>query len=137
LGHTTTVRVRFGDTDPYGVVYFAAYFRYFKEALDEFLRSLGLAPDRVYRDAERGLGLPIVESWARFEAPARYDDLLLVSTRVEERREKAGGFAFEAHRHSDGALIASGRIVCVAIDEAWRPVAIPEDLAEKLSGRTG
>jgi hypothetical protein len=33
-GFRWTVRVRFGETDPYGVVYFVSYFRYIKEALD-------------------------------------------------------------------------------------------------------
>src|SRR5574341_894300 len=61
-----SVPVRFGDTDPYGVVYFVSYFRYMKEALDEFLRTRGLPPERTYRDTEEGRGLPIAASSARF-----------------------------------------------------------------------
>ncbi len=40
--HHTEVRVRFGDTDPYGIVYFVSYFRYCHLAIEEFLRACGL-----------------------------------------------------------------------------------------------
>jgi len=42
--HRTEVRVRFGDTDPYGIVYFVSYFRYCHRAIEEFLRACGLPP---------------------------------------------------------------------------------------------
>src|SRR3989337_1155090 len=51
--HTIEIRVRFGETDPYGVAYFAAILDYFKRGLDEFLRSRGLSPDGVYRNVRR------------------------------------------------------------------------------------
>lgn len=130
--HRTRVRVRFGDTDPYGVVYFAAYFGYFKTALDEYLRARELAPDQVYRDPVRGFGLPIVGSGARFVAPARYDDELEVTATISHLAEKAVVFAFQIHRPADGALIATGHITCVAIDRQWNPVPIPQDLVQQL-----
>src|SRR3990172_13265362 len=68
--------IRFGDTDPYGVVYFVSYFRFMKEALDEFLRARGLVPEDTYRDSEGGRGLPVAASSARFLTPARYGDIL-------------------------------------------------------------
>ncbi len=79
-------RVRFGDTDPFGVAYFVSYFRYMKDALDEFLRARGLPPERTYRDAEGGRGLPIAASNARFIAPARYGDVRAPRRRREEAR---------------------------------------------------
>jgi len=44
LIHKTKVQVLFGDTDPYGVVYFVAYFRYFHQGIEEFLRHIGISP---------------------------------------------------------------------------------------------
>ena len=58
--------IRFGDTDPYGVVYFVSYFRFMKEDLDEFLRAHGLPPEHTYRDFEAGRGFPVAASSARF-----------------------------------------------------------------------
>ncbi len=72
--YRTEVRVRFGETDPYGVVYFTSYLEYAKSALDEYLRSLGLVPCQFYRDTSGGW--PIGEVTVRYEAPTRYDDLL-------------------------------------------------------------
>ena len=46
--YRTELRVRFGETDPYGVVYFTSHLEYAKAALDEYLRGLGLSPVRFY-----------------------------------------------------------------------------------------
>lgn len=51
----TEVRVRFGETDPYGVAYFTSHLEYAKTALDEYLRSMGLSPAEFYRSASGGL----------------------------------------------------------------------------------
>lgn len=126
------VRVRFGETDPYGVVYFASYFRYMKDALDEFLRSRGLAPERTYRDVEGGRGLPIAASSARFLAPARYGDSLQVAVSVEVCTEKSVTFAFRIGREPDGEPVATGEITCVAIDRGWHPIALPPEWRQRL-----
>ncbi|MBW1724957.1 MAG: acyl-CoA thioesterase, partial [Deltaproteobacteria bacterium] len=52
LVHKTEVQVRFGDTDPYGVVYFVAYFRYFHQGIEEFLRHIGINPGTFFRNKE-------------------------------------------------------------------------------------
>ena len=49
--HRTAVRVRFGDTDPYGIVYFVSYFRYCHRAIEEFLRACDLAPEETFKNA--------------------------------------------------------------------------------------
>ncbi len=126
------VRVRFGDTDPYGVVYFVSYFRYMKEALDEFLRARGLPPERTYRDAEGGRGLPVAASRARFLAPVRYGDVLEIEVSVGVCTEKSVTFAFRIERASEGEPVAAGEITCVAIDGGWRSVALPVDWRERL-----
>lgn len=129
-----TVRVRFGDTDPYGVVYFVSYFRYMKEALDEFLRVHGLPPERTYRDGELGRGLPVAASSARFIAPARYGDVLGVEVAVEACTEKSVTFAFRIGRGPEGEPVAAGEITCVAIDGGWRPIPLPQEWRERLLG---
>ncbi|HSD50562.1 MAG TPA: acyl-CoA thioesterase, partial [Candidatus Methylomirabilis sp.] len=90
--------IRFGDTDPYGVVYFVSYFRFMKEALDEFLRALGLPPEETYRNAEAGRGLPVTASSARFLAPARYGDVLDVEVTVQASSERSVTFGFRINR---------------------------------------
>ena len=86
--HRTTVRVRFGDTDPYGIVYFVNYFRYCHRAIEEFLRVCGLKPEETFKNVQEGFGLPIVEAWGRFRRPAKYGELLRIETRIQEIRPK-------------------------------------------------
>jgi acyl-CoA thioester hydrolase len=127
-----SARIRFGDTDPYGVVYFVSYFRYMKEALDEFLRYRGLPPERMYRDGGAGRGFPVVASSARFMAPARYGDVLAIGVTVGAYTEKSVTFAFRIGREPEDEPVATGEITCVAIDEAWRPVSLPPEWRERL-----
>ena len=128
--HHSTVRVRFGDTDPYGIVYFVSYFRYIHRAIEEFLRACGLKPETTFKNAAEGFGLPIVEAWGRFRRPSRYGDLLRLETRIQEMRAKAIIFRFEFYPESWRELVAEGTANLVAIDPAWKPRDLPERLRE-------
>ena len=130
--HRTQVRVRFGDTDPYGVVYFVSYFRYCHLAIEEFLRHLGLPPETVFRNVEERFGLPVVAADCRFLAPARYGDLLELETSVRDVKDKAVTFQFRFYRPPERDVLAEGTATCVAIDHAWKARPLPELLAAKL-----
>ncbi len=73
IDHTTTVRVRYADTDKMGVVYYGNYMKYFEIGRTELLRSIGLP----YVELEQaGVLLPVLEAHAEYLLPAKYDDLL-------------------------------------------------------------
>ncbi|MFH1596032.1 MAG: acyl-CoA thioesterase [Pseudomonadota bacterium] len=131
--HRTTVRVRFGDTDPYGIVYFVSYFRYCHRAIEEFLRACGLKPEETFKNVAQGFGLPIVEAWCRFRRPARYGEILKIETRLQEVRPKALVFRFEFYPETGRDLVAEGTANLVAIDAAWRARELPEKLKGALS----
>jgi acyl-CoA thioester hydrolase len=130
--HRTTVRVRFGDTDPYGIVYFVSYFRYIHRAIEEFLRACGLRPEETFKNTEEGFGLPIVEAWGRFRRPSRYGELLRIETRVQEIRAKAIIFRFDFFPETGDELLAEGTANLVAIDRTWRPRDLPERVRAAL-----
>jgi acyl-CoA thioester hydrolase len=130
--HRTTVRVRFGDTDPYGIVYFVSYFRYCHRAIEEFLRACGLKPEVTFKNVQEGFGLPIVEAWCRFRRPTQYGELLRIETRLQEVRSKALIFRFEFYPETGRELVAEGTANLVAIDAAWRARELPERLREHL-----
>ena len=132
LSHKTKVFVRFGDTDPYGVVYFVSYFRYCHRGIEEFLRHLGLAPETIFRNREEKFGLPIVAADCRFLKPARYGEMLEMETSIKELKEKAIVFHFSFYRPPDTGLLAEGTATCVAIDHTWKARALPEVLADKI-----
>ena len=133
--HRTRVRVRFGDTDPYGIVYFVSYFRYCHRAIEEFLRACDLAPEETFKNVREGFGLPIVEAWCRFRRPARYGEILRIETSIQELRGKAIVFRFEFYPETGDELVAEGTAHLVAIDAAWRARELPERLKRALSLR--
>jgi acyl-CoA thioester hydrolase len=133
--HRTFVRVRFGDTDPYGIVYFVSYFRYCHRAIEEFLRSCGLKPEETFKNVQEGFGLPIVEAWCRFRRPSRYGDLLRLETRIQEIRSKAIIFRFEFYPEAGTELMAEGTANLLAIGPDWRVRELPERIRESLKAR--
>ncbi len=131
--HRTQVWVRFGDTDPYGIVYFVSYFRYCHRAIEEYLRVLGLRPEETFRNVREGFGLPIVEAWCRYRRPARYGDLLRIETRIRELRPKAIIFEFAFYPETGGELVAEGTANLVAIDAHWHARELPEQVRQAIS----
>lgn len=77
----TTVRVRYGDTDQMGYVYYGKYAEYFEVGRTELIRSLGLPYKKM---EEEGVMLPVSELNIRYYKAAKYDDLLTIRTRVSE-----------------------------------------------------
>jgi len=135
--HCTTVRVRFGDTDPYGIVYFVSYFRYCHRAIEEFLRAVGLKPEETFKNVEEGFGLPIVEAWARFRRASRYGEVLRMETRIQEIRSKAVIFRFDFFPETGDELLAEGTANLVAIDRTWRVRELPEKVKEAMERGEG
>ena len=131
--HRTEVRVRFGDTDPYGIVYFASYFRYCHRAIEEFLRACGLPPHKTFKNVDEGFGLPIVEAWGRFRRPSRYGDRLRLETRIQEVRATGVVFRFELYPETGRELMAEGTATLVAIGADWRARELPERIKEAVS----
>jgi acyl-CoA thioester hydrolase len=130
--HRTTVQVRFGDTDPYGIVYFVSYFRYCHRAIEEFLRACGLKPEETFKNVKEGFGLPIVEAWGRFKRPSRYGDVLCLETCIQEVRPKAIVFRFEFYPETGRELLAEGTATLVAIGPDWKSRSLPERIKAAL-----
>jgi acyl-CoA thioester hydrolase len=128
------ITVRFGDTDPYGVVYFASYFRYCHHGIEEMLRSLGLAPHELFRNQEEGFGLPVVGASCDFYKPIKYGEQLRLDVSILKVREKALTFLFEFHRYDEDEIVAKGQATIVAIDRSWKSRALPDRLIRALAG---
>jgi acyl-CoA thioester hydrolase len=127
------LRVIYGDTDQMGVVYYANYLRYFEFGRSEYIRAHG----RSYRDVEQsGARLPVIEAHLDYRASARYDDLLLIRTRVEQMRRASVRFTYEVLREGEDQLLCTGHTVhaCVGLD--GKPVRIPPLLHELLEPRS-
>ncbi len=81
IRHKAEIRVRYADTDQMKVVYHGKYLEYFEVGRSALIRSLGMP----YSELEtRGILLPVIEVYAKYRKPARYDELLLVESFVNE-----------------------------------------------------
>lgn len=119
-----TIRVRYAETDQMGVVYHANHFIWFEVGRVEFLRQLGFS----YRDMEEkdGCCIAVVDARCRYKAPARYDDEIIVRTRLRNVRESLVHFGYELVRVGDGVLLAEGETTHVVIDKELKKRSIPE-----------
>ena len=130
-GHTgviceTRLRVRYAETDQMGVVYHANHFIWFEIGRVELMRQLGFA----YRDMERDHGcfIPVVDARCRYKAPARYDDEIIVRTRLKNVRESVIHFGYELVRASDNELLAEGETTHMILDAKMKTTALPPDI---------
>src|SRR5690606_5869050 len=110
----TSVRVRYGETDRMGYVYYGNYAMYYEVARVESLRQLGL----TYRELEDEMGIlmPVIENKSRFLAPARYDELLRIVTTLREKPGVRIRFEYDIF-NSENTLIHKGETVLVFINK--------------------
>ena len=79
--HFTEVRVRYADTDQMRFAYNGKYFEYFEVGRTEMMREVGLPYELIEKS---GFFMPVIETKIHFFAPAFYDELLVIETRVEK-----------------------------------------------------
>ena len=130
---STSVRVRYADTDASGAAHHAAYLVYFEAARVEALRGMGVP---VGEFAARGVAMPVVEAGLKYLRPARLDDLLEVSVVLD--RIGPASFAFDYEVTRDGLLLATGWTRMVVIEtETGRALRLPDWVRELLEGIAG
>ena len=108
-----------------GVVYHAEYLVWCEVGRTDFIRNLGLP----YSELERsGTALAVAEATIRYHAPARYDDLIRVETRLVEVRSRAITFEYLIRHGATGDRLASARTLLVSLDQAGKPTPLPADV---------
>ncbi len=125
------VRVRYAETDQMGVVYHANYLVWFEVGRVELIRQMGLSYKEM--EAEGGCKIAVVEVTARYRSPARYDDELVVETRLTAARQSVIKFAYRVVREGDGMLLCEGQTVHVAVDRGMKKTRLPEKYAERFA----
>jgi acyl-CoA thioester hydrolase len=120
----TRVRVRYAETDQMGVVHHSNHFIWFEVGRVELLRQLGFS----YRDMESqdNCFIAVAEANCRYRAPVRYDEEVLVRTRLLNVRESVIHFGYELRRAEDGALLAEGETTHIVTDASMKIAALPD-----------
>ena len=125
------IRVYWEDTDAGGIVFYANYLKFFERARTEWLRSLGIAQGAL-RDSTGGMFV-VRETSVRYHRPARLDDELLVTARVETAGRASLTLVQEAFLRDGRALLCDGTIRIGWVDAAsLKPARIPPNLLEAI-----
>lgn len=127
---STTVRVRYAETDQMNVVYHGNYAQYFEVGRAESIRQLGY----TYKDMEAmGIVMPIIELHTKFVRPAHYDDLLTIKTTL---KELPTDYRIEFHQeilNENKKTLCIGRVVLYFINAATKEkTTMPEELYKTL-----
>jgi acyl-CoA thioester hydrolase len=125
------VRVRYAETDQMGVVYHANYLVWFEVGRVELMRQRGIDYKRM--ETEDGCCIAVVEATARYKAPARYDDELIIATEVRSVRGPIIRFGYKILRAEDNLLLCEGETVHVVLGRDMKRRSMPKKYAEILS----
>jgi 4-hydroxybenzoyl-CoA thioesterase len=137
--HAIEVRVRWGDVDWAGIVFYPRFYEWFDLACEALFDSLGLTWTTLF-PAHGIVGVPIVESGARFAAPVRWGDVMRIQATVAWVKDKT--FRMEYDISVDGRACASGFEVRAwvprpsAPDQRLEARAIPDEIARRLRGES-
>lgn len=138
-----TYRVPFSEVDAMGIVHHSNYARYFERGRVDFLRQMGMPYSEVMK---RGLHIPLTDLETTFRKPVKFDDVVLVETRLSELSKARLDFSYRLFVVSEekpswverapfeGAVHTLGVTHHCVVNDAGRPQPIPADLHSMLSG---
>lgn len=127
-------RVYWEDTDAGGVVYHARYLHFLERARTEWLRAAGFGQQQL-RD-EAGVVFVVHRMELDFNAPARLDDLLQASVRLEGARSASFVVRQELRREPEPRALVEARVRIACLDaQRFRPRPIPQYLLEEITKR--
>ena len=128
--HETEIRVRYAETDQMGIVHNANYLIWFEVGRSDYCRARGFSYKEM-EEKENAL-MVVAESYCRYKAPAFYEDVLTVRTRVEDLRSRTLRFVYEIYRAADETLLAEGETLHLVTDENRRVRSLPANYKQKL-----
>lgn len=136
VGGRFEFRVRFGDTDCTGRVYFPVYVRWISDSITELLRGYGISYDAsgglFFEDVKLDETFVLGEYRCRIEKPSSFDDIIVVDVKVKEFSDRVVVFEGNLSNGVTGDKLASGEITYVCVDKSGKPTKIPERLLKAL-----
>jgi acyl-CoA thioester hydrolase len=126
------IRVRYAETDQMGVAYYANYLIWFEVGRSEFCRERGFR----YMDLEAlGYRLVVIEVQCRYRNSARYDETVIVRTRLKEANKRLVTFGYQIFRQDhEEEVIAEGETRHLCVDSNGKTRSLPERFLVRLTG---
>ncbi|HZH58815.1 MAG TPA: thioesterase family protein [Metabacillus sp.] len=123
-------KVRWGDTDAAGIVFYPNFYKWMDEATHEYLTAIGFSSSKLFK--EQQVGCPILEANCQFKQPLLFEDNVEVQSTVQEIQNKVFKIS---HVFLKGDIkVASGYEVRAWSSFKEKPKAqpIPEEVREKM-----
>jgi acyl-CoA thioester hydrolase len=127
--HSTKIRVRYGETDQMGYMYYGNYAEFYEVGRVEMLRSLGL----TYSGMEQsGIKMPVLELNCKYLKPALYDEEITVKVIMDKMPGIRIHFRYELYNEKQ-ELINKGETLLVFVNmQSNRPCLPPKDFLDSL-----
>lgn len=128
--HDQVLRVRYEETDTMGVVYYGKYFVWMEVGRVALLRDIGFG----YREWVRhDFEFPVVQAHADYKASARFDDEILVKTKLASIGNSSIRFENEIYRLPEMTLLATGHTVHVLTNKKGQKIPFTAELKGRLT----
>lgn len=128
--HETKIRIRYGETDKMGFVYYGNYPLFYEIGRTEMLRSLGSSYKQI---EEMGILMPVLSLQVKYIRPAYYDDEITIKTSIKETPTARIIFYYEIYNDTN-KLINKGETVLAFINgKTNKPVRAPEFLQKLIT----
>lgn len=123
-------KVRLGDTDIGGIVYYPNFHKWMDEATHEYLGAIGLSSSKLF--SEQNIGIPLLESKCNIYSPLFFEDCVEILSSVEELHNKV--FKIKHQFYKDGHLVAEGyeKRAWATFDGKLKAYPIPHDIRKKM-----
>lgn len=120
------IRVRFQETDPAGIVHFGHYGNYIDIGKNDYFRKL---QGRPRKPGDGGVSTVLVQTTFDYKVPAKFDDVLIVETKLDFVKNTSFGFDFEIRKKEDGSIVCRAKAVYVCLSlETKKPTSVPETI---------
>lgn len=130
--HTSEVRVRYGETDQMGYVYYGVYASYLEVARVEALRSLGIS----YNELEKsGVMMPVITLHIDYKSPAKYDDVLYIDTSINKLPTVRIPFIYRIYKvnKSETIEVCRAETTLICVDSTTRkPIKVSKNVENAL-----
>jgi acyl-CoA thioester hydrolase len=115
----TKIKVRYVETDQMGIVHHSNYYAWFEVGRTEYITEIGM----TYKDMEENhIMLPVVESSCKYIEGAKYEDIIIIQTFMQELNGAKVIFNYNVLRETDGKIIAKGSTTHAFVNEKFRVV---------------
>ncbi len=125
----TKLRVRYGETDQMGIVYYGNYADYLEQGRAEWLRSLGFSYKAM---EENNIHLPVINMNINYKKPALYDDVITITTTLTKMPNFKIHFYYEIHNQNDQLLITATTTLAFVNSVTRKLRKTPDYLIDKL-----